>query len=318
MRPRVLPWLCALLVATALLAAGVGAVELGADEMLGFLAGQGDPARASIFWDLRLPRVALAVLVGALLSVSGAGLQGLFRNPLADPTIVGVSTGAAFGAVAGIVLVQSGSAYLVPACAFLGALAATTCALRLGRSSESLLLAGMAIAALCMAGMGLFIYLADDGQLRSISFWNLGSLGAASWPVVIAVAVPGLFCGLAWARLARPLDLLLLGEGEARHSGIPVARVRREIVLVVALGVGASVAWTGIISFVGLLVPHVVRALTGPAHRRLLPASAIAGAILLLAADTVARTLVAPAELPIGVITAIAGAPFLLSLVVRR
>jgi iron complex transport system permease protein len=318
-RPRLLPWLALLLVVSAFAAAGIGAVELSTGEMVGFLLApdRADPTRAAIFWDLRLPRVALAMLVGALLAVSGGGLQALFRNPLADPAIVGVSTGAAFGAVAGIVLLTS-TPLAVPGAAFAGAIVATASVLRLGRSSESLLLAGIAVSALAMAFMGLFIYVADDAQLRSISFWNLGSLGAASWTVVAAVALPAAICAALWMRLATPLNLLLLGDAEARHAGVPVERVRRLVIVAVALGVAGSVAWTGIISFVGLLVPHLVRAVTGPDHRRLLPACALAGASLLLVADTVSRTLVAPAELPIGVLTALAGAPCLLFLVLGR
>jgi len=284
-----------------------------------------------IIVDIRLPRVLMGMLIGAALAVSGAVMQGLFRNPLADPGLVGVSAGAALGAVSVIVLgptlfasaIAALGIYALPAAAFCGALATTMLlygiATRGGRTSvATMLLAGIAIAALASALMGFLIFLADDRQLRDLTFWSLGSLAGATWIKVGAIG-PAIFIAMAVTPfLARGLNGLALGEATAMHLGIPVQALKYAAIGSVALATGASVAVSGGIGFVGIVVPHLLRLLIGPDNRYLLPASALLGAIILLLADAVSRTIVAPAELPIGIVTAAAGAPFFLWILLRR
>lgn len=282
-----------------------------------------------IVGQIRLPRTLLGLAVGAVLALSGVAMQGLFRNPLADPGLVGVSSGAALGAAVAIVagasfggLPEPFQPYLLSVCAFAGGLGVTAIVYRLGRrdgrtSVSTMLLAGVAMTALAGSVIGLFTYLADDASLRTLTFWNLGTLNGASydrlWPLLlVCVAV------ILWLpRRAKALNALLLGESEAHHLGIDVQRLKRELILCIALGVGAAVAAAGLIGFIGLIVPHLVRLLTGPDHRVVLPASALAGATLLLFADIFARLVMAPAELPIGIVTVFIGAPFFLFLLVR-
>jgi iron complex transport system permease protein len=282
-----------------------------------------------ILAQIRMPRTLLGLAVGMVLALCGVAMQGLFRNPLADPGLVGVSSGAALGAALAIVggaafggLPEAFAPYLLSACAFVGGLLVTALVYRLGRrdgqtSVATMLLAGIALTALAGAAIGLFTYLADDATLRTLTFWNLGSLNGASyarlWPLLLATAAVALWL----PRRARALNALLLGESEARHLGFEVERLKRELVLCTALGVGAAVAAAGLIGFIGLVVPHLMRLLVGPDHRLLLPASALAGASLLLLADLAARLVLAPAELPIGIVTALIGAPFFLYLLVR-
>lgn len=282
-----------------------------------------------ILGQIRLPRTLLGLCVGAVLALSGVAMQGLFRNPLADPGLVGVSGGAALGAAFAIVggsmlggFSPAGSPYVLSLCAFLGGLLVTALVYRLGRREgqtqvATMLLAGVALTALAGAGVGLFTYLADDATLRSLTFWNLGSLNGASYPRLWPLLLVGLGVALWLPRRAAALNALLLGESEARHLGFDVERLKRELVLCTALGVGAAVAAAGLIGFIGLVVPHLMRLLLGPDHRILLPASLLAGASLLLLADVAARLLLAPAELPIGIVTALIGAPFFLYLLVR-
>ncbi|MBP2269543.1 iron complex transport system permease protein [Pseudomonas sp. BP6] len=282
-----------------------------------------------ILGQIRLPRTLLGLAVGAVLALSGVAMQGLFRNPLADPGLVGVAAGAAVGAAVAIVggawfggMPDAFAPYLLSFCAFVGGLGVTALVYRLGRRDgqtnvATMLLAGVAMTALGGAVVGLFSYLADDATLRTLTFWNLGSLNGASyerlWPlllVAVAVAV--------WLpRRAKALNALLLGESEARHLGVDVERLKRELVFCTALGVGAAVAAAGLIGFIGLVVPHLVRLLAGPDHRVVLPASLLAGGVLMLFADLAARLLLAPAELPIGIVTAFIGAPFFLFLLMR-
>jgi iron complex transport system permease protein len=277
----------------------------------------------AIFWTIRLPRVALGVLAGAALAVSGALLQGVFRNPLADPGLIGVSSGAALGAVAVIVLgISSLGLMTLPLAAFLTGTATTFFVYRLaqrhGRTDvATLLLVGLALNAMAGAATGLLTYLADDAQLRSIVFWTMGGLGGALWETVL-VAAPWIAVSLALApRLGRALNLFALGETEARHLGIEVEQVKRAAILLSALATGTAVALVGPIGFIGLIVPHIVRLIAGPDHRLLLPACALGGASLLVLADLVARTMAAPAEVPVGLITACAGGPFFLALILR-
>lgn len=282
-----------------------------------------------ILGQIRVPRTLLGLAVGAVLALSGVAMQGLFRNPLADPGLVGVSSGAALGAAVAIVagawyggISEMIAPYLLSISAFAGGLIVTGIVYRLGRrdgqtSVGIMLLAGVAMTALAGSIIGLFSYLADDATLRTLTFWNLGTLNGASyarlWPLLLVCVLVILWL----PRRAKALNALLLGESEARHLGIEVERLKRELVLCIALGVGAAVAAAGLIGFVGLIVPHLVRLIAGPDHRVVLPASALAGASLLLLADVFARLVLAPAELPIGIVTALIGAPFFLFLLVR-
>ena len=319
------------------LSIGTGAVRIPPERVLQTLraAAFGDASGLGgqdtlIILNIRLPRTLMGLLVGAGLAVSGALMQGLFRNPLADPGLVGVSAGAGLAAAATIVigdrLLGSAAAQLpfalLPAGAFLGGLSFTlvlyAIATRKGRTSIStMLLAGVALGAFAGALTGLLVYLSDDRQLRDITFWSLGSLGGASWSKVGVIAGPILIMIATVPFLARGLNALALGEAEAFHLGISVQRIKALAILLVALAVGASVASAGMIGFIGIVVPHLIRLIVGPDHRLLLPFSALAGGGLLLAADILARSLAAPAEVPIGIITAAIGAPFFLWLLLR-
>ncbi len=306
-----------------LLSAGLGAYDIPVGDVLGSLlhrAGLGgaalDRVGESVLWNVRLPRVALALLVGASLGCAGALMQGVFGNPLAEPGVIGVSSGAAVGAVASIALGLSffGN-WTVTACAFTGGLVTVLLVYALSRSGGrtevvTLILTGIAVNAFAGALIGLCVFLADNAQVTQITFWQLGSLAQATWPKVLAV-LPCALAGLAVAPwYARKLDLLALGERPARHLGVDVERLRLVLVLVVALLTAAAVAVAGIITFVGLLVPHLLRMAAGPGHRFLVPGSALGGALVLVAADLAARTAAQPAELPLGVLTALFGSPF--------
>lgn len=325
--------------ALALAASLIAAVAIGAhtiaparviDIVAAWIMGVAQPDRDHlIVVGVRLPRALLAALIGATLAVAGAVMQGLFRNPLADPGIVGVSSGAALAAALAIVLgdrllaARTLPFELLPVAAFAGALVGMAILGVVGRRAGetrigAVLLGGLALAALANAGVGLLVVIADDRQLRDLSFWSLGSLGGATW-ARLAVAAPCLVLALAAAApLGRALDALAIGEAEAFHMGVPVERVKRIAFVTVAVGIGAAVATVGVIGFVGMVVPHAVRLLLGPAHRPLLLASGLLGAVLVLLADLAARTLVAPAELPIGILTALIGAPVFLHMVLRQ
>ncbi|WP_422372137.1 FecCD family ABC transporter permease [Hoeflea sp.] len=320
------------LIATAAAALGFGAADTPAYRVLmtriGFLDGAGLQATDYLIVEqIRLPRLFLGMLIGAGLAVSGALMQGLFRNPLADPGIVGVSAGAGLGAVAAIVL-GGGSLpffgiYSLPFAAFFGGLVSTwllyQVSTRNGATSvATLLLAGIALGALAGAITGFLVYLADDAQLRDITFWGLGSLAGATWTKVAATA-PFVVLALAVSSfLARALNALALGEAAAHHMGIPVQRMKLLAITVVAAATGASVAASGVIGFVGIVIPHLLRLTIGPDHRYLLICSALLGASFLTLADAVSRTVVAPAELPIGIVTAAIGAPFFLWILLGR
>lgn len=283
-----------------------------------------------IILDVRMPRALLGFLVGAALAATGATMQGLFRNPLADPGVLGVSSGASLGAVSTIVLGGTVLApltaifgiFTLPVMAFAGALSVTYILYRLGRREgetqiATMLIAGIAISALGMAGTGLLIYMANDTQIRDITFWSLGSLAGSTWQkaaVAAAVILPSLST---LPFLARGLNAFTLGEAAAFHMGVPVERFKRVAILMVSAATGVSVALSGGIGFVGMVVPHLVRIAAGPDHRFLLPASALLGGCLLLAADMVTRVIVAPAELPIGILTALIGAPFFLWILLK-
>nr|WP_246591297.1 iron ABC transporter permease [Aminobacter anthyllidis] len=284
-----------------------------------------------IVYDIRLPRIVMGMLVGAALAVSGAVMQGLFRNPLADPGLVGVSAGAGLGAVSVIVLGATVLApltallgsYALPFAAFGGGLLTTiilyNVATRQGRTSiATMLLAGIALGAMAMALTGVLVYIADDRQLRDLTFWQLGSLAGATW-LKIAGAGPIIILALATTPfMAKGLNALALGEATASHLGVPVQRLKYVAIVAVSAAIGASVAVSGGIGFVGIVVPHLLRLAIGPDNRYLLPASALLGACLLLLADAVSRTIVAPAELPIGIVTAAVGGPFFLWILLRK
>lgn len=331
----VLTLLLMLLLVTCLLALALGPVSIAPADTLRALfwrfgGGAAPVDQQLIIEQIRVPRMLMGIVAGATLALTGAAMQGLFRNPLADPGLIGISSGAALGAAAvivlGALLVGPLGAnvlpYLTVLGAFAGGVACTALVYRLGQSVQgtsvaSMLLAGIAITAISGALVGLLSYLADDSMLRTLTFWNMGSLAGADYA---RVGLLTLCCLPVWWRLPRlapALNALLLGESEARHLGVEVERVKRELVLLTALGVGACVAACGLIGFVGLVVPHLVRLLLGPDHRWLLPASMVLGAALLLLSDVVARLLLAPAELPLGIITALLGAPFFLSLLMR-
>lgn len=326
--------LATLMVISILLSLTLGPLNLALVDTLKALAHLiGLPVTANdqavlVIGQIRLPRTLLGIAVGAVLAITGVAIQALFRNPLADPGLIGVSTGAALGAAIAICLGGMAAPtwfqpYLLSLCAFAGGLGVTAVVYRLGyRNGQTrigiMLLAGIAITAMAAALIGLLGYMADDATLRQLTSWNLGSLNGASyarlWPLLlIALAVA------AWLpRRAAALNVLLLGESEARHLGIEVERLKAELIFCTALGVGAAVAAAGLIGFVGLVVPHLLRLLAGPDHRLLLPASLLGGASLLLLADTLARMLLTPAELPLGIVTALLGAPFFLYLLIRR
>ena len=286
---------------------------------------------AVVLWDIRMPRMVLGALVGAALAVSGAVLQGLFRNPLADPGIVGVSAGGALGATGAIVLGASlptavqavAGPYLVPVCAFLGAWMTVLILYRIathrGRTSViTMLLGGIALGALAGACMGVLVYIADDAQLRDLTFWGLGSLGGATWSKV-AISGPIILAAvLAAVLLGRALNALALGEAAAHHLGVPVQRMKTLAILCVAAATGSAVAVAGAIGFIGIVVPHLLRLSTGPDHGPLLINAALLGASLLIWADVIARLIVTPAELPIGIVTAILGAPVFLWILLRQ
>jgi iron complex transport system permease protein len=333
----VLGCLAVLALAAALLSVSLGAIRIPVGRVLAVLTGGGaDPALARdalVVLTIRLPRTLLGLMIGAGLAVSGAVMQGLFRNPLADPALVGVSSGAGLAAAGIIVLGDRLLAALglpgplpyavLPAGAFLGGLGATlvlyALATRSGRTAvATMLLAGIALGALSGALTGLLTFVSDDRQLRDLAFWSLGSLGGATWAKVTASAPLILPVLAALPFLGRGLNALVLGEAEAFHLGVPVERLKRACILLVAVAVGASVAAAGVIGFVGLVVPHALRLVIGPGHRLLLPAAALLGGAFLVLADVVARLVAAPAELPIGIVTALVGAPVFLWLLLGR
>ena len=282
----------------------------------------------SVVLDLRLPRLCLALLVGAALAQAGATMQGIFRNPLADPSLIGVSAGAALAAASVIVLGRRLGVealplqWLLPVATFAGGLFAALLVQRLAQHEgytpvSTMLLAGLALNAIAGAGIGLLSQVASDLALRDLTFWMFGSLGKSGWSE-LAIGAPLLIAAIVlMPRHARALDALLLGEAEAGHLGINVERLKRWLLLLVVLATATSVALAGLISFVGLLVPHLVRLRAGPAHRIVLPAAALAGALLLTLADTASRTWLAPSELPIGILTALLGGPCFLWLLVH-
>ena len=340
MAPRVsasllIPILFVLLVGSVILSAMMGAVKVPPHDVVAivfnhighYVGWQVDATytqqQDAVVWSIRLPRILLGAMVGAALAVSGAALQGMFRNPLADPSLIGVSSGAALGAV---LTVGLGIAFLgrwtTPIFAFVGGMLFALLGYALSRQNGrtevvTLILAGIALNTFAGAGTALITFMANDSQIRAIIFWSMGSLGGATWNNVMSSApfvAVGLIASYWWRK---PLNLMTLGEREARHLGVETERTRFLVIVFTALMTGSTVAVSGVVGFVGLIVPHVIRLISGPNHRILLPASAIGGATLVVLADLVARTLVAPLELPLGVLTAFIGGPFLLVLMLK-
>jgi iron complex transport system permease protein len=336
-RILVLSGLSALMLALFLVSLSIGAVPIGFPEVLAILGAKlglaeqsFTPQQEIVLLSIRLPRIVLAVLIGGALGVAGASLQGLFRNPLVEPGLIGVSSGAALFSVTVIVFGAGLSSFLpllpliwlLPVFAFIGGLLVTlitySLSQREGRTDITvLILAGVAINALAGALIGLVIFYADDTALRTFTFWSLGDLGGASWqkigfsiPLMILPAV-----GLTF--FYRQLNAIALGEAEAWHMGVNVERVKYGIVILSALAVGTSVAMAGMIGFIGLVVPHMLRTAFGPDHALVLPGSILAGASLLMLADLIARTVVSPSELPIGIVTALIGTPFFIWLLLN-
>ncbi|MEM1101336.1 MAG: iron ABC transporter permease [Pseudomonadota bacterium] len=285
----------------------------------------------TIIWDIRMPRLLTGAFVGAALAVSGAIMQGLFRNPLADPGLIGVNAGAGLGAVIAIVLGGSAPLWLqaslgyhmVPLAAFFGAWVTTmllyAVATKGGRTSvATMLLAGIALGALAGAITGILTYYATDEELRDLTFWSLGSVAGATWSKFWSSVPLIVLCLIVAPFMARSLNALALGEAAAAHLGIHVQKMKNIAILTVAGSVGAATALTGGIGFVGIVVPHLLRLVQGPDHHGLLVNSALLGAIMLLLADAIARVVIAPAEMPIGIITAVIGGPFFLWILLRN
>ena len=341
LRSRVLIGLGVILAILVVLAAGIGAVSIPPLDVLKLLLRppgssgwqaipQEQMQQAMVLWNIRLPRLALGVLTGMSLAVSGAAMQALLRNPLAEPGLVGVSGGAALFAALAIVLGGSWMVALhdvigefaLPIFAFIGSLFATllifAISTRQGQTSIALmLLAGIAISSLCGALIGLMTFIASDLQMRSLNFWSLGSLGAATWPMVTMVACLSGSSVIVLLKQSGALNTLALGEVQASLLGVSVRRLNQICITSIALAVGAAVSVTGIIGFIGLVAPHLVRLAIGPDQRLVMPASALVGAILVLLSDLLARTIAAPTEVPVGIITALLGVPFFLALLFR-
>ena len=317
-------FLVALLTITTLLSLATGAFRISLSDLFGII-GDGpsrDTSEAvahNVFWQVRLPRIVLAIIVGASLAVAGVIMQGIFRNPLAEPATVGVSAGAAVGAVIAIIIGLNQLPLGVQMAAFLGGTLSTALVYVLSRSDGktevvTLILTGIAINAFAGAVIGFAVFVADDDEIRSVTFWSLGTLGLATWKAV-GVVIPLALLGMAMsAKFARVLDTLALGDRPATHLGVRVEPVRLQAIAVVGLLASSAVAATGMIAFVGLLVPHIMRIVLGPRHRHLLWTAALLGASVTLLADLAARSLLSPAELPLGVVTALIGAPFFLLL----
>ncbi len=320
-------------------ACSVGAFPIAAGDTarillggLGLASTEGIPSgQQAVLWSIRLPRVVLGVIVGGGLGAAGAAMQALFRNPLADPSLTGVSGGAALAATSVIVtgvLIAPGAAGVLgvatlPLAAFGGGLAVSVAVYRLATRSghtsiAALLLAGVAMNALAEAGIGMFTFIANDDQLRNLTFWRLGSVAGGTWPMIACVGPAVLIAVIVLMAQARAYDALALGEAEAAHLGVRVERLKALTLVFCALAAGSAVAVSGMVLFVGLVGPHLVRMACGPAHRVVVPGGMLVGAILVVAADTVARTIVAPAELPLGVFTALIGTPFFVALLLRQ
>ncbi|MCQ9328106.1 FecCD family ABC transporter permease [Pelistega suis] len=315
--------LSVLLLLSTLWVTGQGAVHIPWSDIPRLLIGEvsaQEQVFKKVLIDIRLPRVILSLVAGAILAIAGVIMQALFRNPLAEPGLMGVSAGASLGAVVAIVLFGAGLSLIAPL-AFLGSLGATMIAYLVGKrfgGSAGLLLAGVAINAISVSIIGILTYMANDAQLRDLTFWSMGSLATGSWAILSFLIPWALFWLISLLLQWRALNALLLGDREVNHLGFSLKALRRRLIMSVALLVGPLVAITGGIGFIGLIVPHIMRLLLGANHKYLIPASILGGALLLSLSDTVARTLVAPAELPVGLLTSLLGGPFFLYLLLRE
>ncbi|APX11805.1 ABC transporter permease [Tateyamaria omphalii] len=323
----------ALLLVSLSVAISVGAVAVPAGTVWGVFLNRIAPGlveqtwsagREAIVWNIRFPRALLAMMVGAGLALVGASLQAVTRNPLADPHLLGISSGGAFGAI--LALLHTGlflGLLTVPLLAFLGALGATAIVLAVSRfadatSADRLVLAGVAVSFIVMAAANVLIFLGDPRATHTVVFWMLGGLGLAQWDQLIYPLVILVGCGAWLVSRAGALNAMTVGDETASTLGIPVARFRLVVFVVGALVTGVMVAFSGIIGFVGLMVPHVVRMIVGGDYRRVLPGSALVGAILLLWADIVARTVMAPEDMPIGIVTGLVGGIGFIWLLARK
>ncbi|WP_394126381.1 FecCD family ABC transporter permease [Vibrio hepatarius] len=332
--PLIISLFTAALITTTIGSITVGPMNIGFWDSVQSLVLQSDhlaPHINLVIHEIRFPRTILCMLVGAILAVCGTVMQGLFRNPLAEPGIIGVSAGASLGAALAIVLFadlsnqypQFMNFAAVPVFAFLGGALTTVLVYKLGTgkmgtSVTIMLLAGVAISALSGAGIGFMNFIADDQMLRDLSLWSMGSLAGANWSSIALCAVTLVGLMVVFIKKSMALNALLLGEAEASHLGIPVQRLKRQLILLTAVGVGVTVSVSGMIGFIGLVIPHLGRMLSGPDHRTLLPISALMGALLLTFADMFSRIAVAPAELPVGIVTALIGAPFFIYLLFKQ
>ena len=325
-------WLLAVVAgALALATLALGPVGIQPDRLLATALGQGSTTETAILWVIRLPRLLLGVAAGTALALSGAALQGVLRNPLADPGLIGITAGASLGSVTVIVLggVIAESfptvlrPWLLPVTAFLGAALVIvfvfSFAHRSGRTSvANLILAGVAVNATAVAIIGALVYISDDDQLRDLTFWTMGALTGASWPLVLVVTALTAASTPLLMEQARSLDLLQLGERSAFHSGLNVEHCKRRVALATAISVGAVTSAAGPIGFIGLVAPHLARLALGPRHAVLLPAAVLMGIGLVLAADLAVRLITPPAEPPLGLATSLLGGPFFLWLLLRK
>lgn len=320
--------LCALLAASALIAVSIGSAKLSVWDSLKIITHRAGAEEVydMIIWRVRLPRVLLSGLVGAGLAMAGATFQALFQNPLAEPHILGVSSGAALGAtiamVFGAASIQFFGIGFIGICAFAGALLTTVLVYGVARTggraaTVHLVLAGMAISSMLSAIISI-IMIFNQGQINEVYFWTLGSFSGASWVKVAFMCVFAVLCGLGFLLYSRDLDALTTGEETASSLGVDTAKVKKSLILIASLLVAACVSVSGIIGFVGLIIPHILRMLTGASHRKLLPFSALGGGIFMILCDACARTVASPSEIPVGAVTALFGAPYFIFLLYRN
>mgnify|MGYP001158570782 FL=1 len=296
-------------------------------SIINFLQGSINQLHNDVLLNIRFPRVILACFVGASLSLSGACLQGLFRNPLADPGLIGVSSGAALGVALTIVLGNSFipnifNPYILPIAAIIGSAIVITLLFYITKGfgyagMTYMLLAGIAINAFAGVGIGFLTYISDDTELRSLTFWTMGSFSGSSWELILP-AILIILMTIIWSlKTSRKLDLIQLGEAEAQRLGVNIKKLRYDVIISSAIIVGVSVSLAGIIGFIGLVIPHLIRLLGGVNHNFLLKGSIFAGALIMILSDLISRTIITPAELPVGLITSAIGSPFFLWLIFR-
>ncbi|KKZ12785.1 MAG: hypothetical protein TE42_02935 [Candidatus Synechococcus spongiarum SP3] len=326
-------WIIFLLLAVGLLAVAaltLGPVAIQPDRLLATLLGQGDTTETAVLWVIRLPRLLLGLAAGIALALSGAALQGILRNPLADPGLIGITAGASLGSVTVIVLGEAIAdslpmtlrPWLLPIAAFLGAALVIALVFSLAQrggqtSVATLILAGVAINATASAIIGGLVYISDDDQLRDLTFWTMGALAGAGWPLVLMAVVLTALSAPLLVGQAQALDMLQLGERAAFHTGLDVERCKRRVALGTAIAVGAVTSAAGPIGFIGLVAPHLARLIFGPRHAVLLPTAILMGIFLVLAADLAVRFVAPPAEPPLGLATSLIGGPFFLWLLLR-